>query len=158
MERFAKRIMPECRCAARIFSGQEWVCVCVCQEHKEKRPAWQHFGFFSDRYFQNYILNGKFNPKDGHNQGLSWQNHFFRFSKRVGEASPLSPTCAPVSVAQNAWIWYGYISKVYKWVPNMSDYGSIRFNNVWICLNISQYTWTWLNIADCPKICMKMPE
>ena len=140
-----------------FFQGKgECVCVCVSKtQGKETRMA---IFWSSPRYSQNYILNGKFNSKDGHNQGLSWQNHFFRFSKRVGEASPLSPTCAPVSVAENAWIWYGYISKVYKWVPNISDYGSIRFNNVWICLNVSQYTWTWLNIADCPRICMKMPE
>ena len=37
-------------------------------------------------------------------------------------------------------------------VPNMSDYDSIRLNNVWICLNIPQYIWTWLNIAECSRI------
>ena len=38
-------------------------------------------------------------------------------------------------------------------VPNMSDHGSIRLNNARICLdmlNIPQYAYTLLNIAESP--------
>ena len=38
---------------------------------------------------------------------------------------------------------------------NMSVQGSICHNNAWICLNGPQYAWrTWLNIAECPWICL----
>ena len=37
-------------------------------------------------------------------------------------------------------------------VPNMSDYGSKCLKNASICVNIPQYAWTWLNIAECPWI------
>ena len=47
-------------------------------------------------------------------------------------------------------------------VLNMSDYGSICFKNAWyasVNLNVLQYAWTWLSIAECPPwICPKMPE
>ena len=47
-------------------------------------------------------------------------------------------------------------------VPNMSVHGSIPLINDWICLVIpfytSQYTWTWLNIAECPWIYLIMPK
>ena len=39
-------------------------------------------------------------------------------------------------------------------VPNMSDFGSIRLSNPLICLNIPQYTWTWLNMAEYPWKCL----
>ena len=35
-------------------------------------------------------------------------------------------------------------------VPNISDYGSKRLNNAWICLNVPHYALTWLNIPECP--------
>ena len=43
-------------------------------------------------------------------------------------------------------------------VPNMSDYGSIRLNNPWKCLNINtpHFAWARLDIAECPRICLKM--
>ena len=37
-------------------------------------------------------------------------------------------------------------------VPNMSNYGSIRLNNAWICLNVPKYACTWQNIAECPWV------
>ena len=41
-------------------------------------------------------------------------------------------------------------------VLNMSEYGSIVLNNASICLSVSQFAWTWLNIVKCPWICLKM--
>ena len=40
---------------------------------------------------QRWIQSGPFFQKSG---------HFFRFSERAGEASPLQPSFAPVSVAE----------------------------------------------------------
>ena len=43
----------------------------------------------------------------------------------------------------------------------MSDYGSIHslmFEYVSVYLNIPQYAWRWLNIAECLLMSLKMPE
>ena len=50
------------------------------------------------------------------------------------------------------WIWHGCICNCYTEF-RMSDYGSIPLNNAWICFNIPQYAWAWLNIAECPWKC-----
>ena len=71
MECFAKRTIPECRYATRNFSGQEGWRVLelgLFDKHfvknvRIKGPAGKHFGNIFPRYSQNYILNGKFNPK-----------------------------------------------------------------------------------------------
>ena len=39
-------------------------------------------------------------------------------------------------------------------VPNTSDYGSIRLNNAWICLNMPEHGWIFLNVPEC----MSIPE
>ena len=59
MKRFAKRIMPEYRCATRNFSGQrKWVFVKLghidkhfIKNTRKRDPAGKHFGVFSVRYF-----------------------------------------------------------------------------------------------------------
>ena len=53
---------------------------------------------------KNCILNGKFNPiMDTIRTFFSKiRTLFFRFSKKVGEASPVLPNCAPVSVVEYA--------------------------------------------------------
>ena len=76
VECFAKQIMPECRYATRNFSGQgrgvgEWGRFVelghfdkgFVKNTRKRGPTGKHFGIFSPRYSQNYILNGKFNPK-----------------------------------------------------------------------------------------------
>ena len=45
--------------------------------------------FSMENLTQRWTQSGPLFPKSG---------HLFRFSKRAGEASPLSPSCAPVSV------------------------------------------------------------
>ena len=51
---------------------------------------------------QRWVQSGPF---------LQEPEHFFRFSKRAGKASPLPPSCVPVSVAK-----YASVS------PNMPKY------------------------------------
>ena len=81
--------------------------------HKENN-AWVHLcnlklqgpgglGGFLDTLSVVYILNGKFNPKmDTSGPFFPKSEHFFWFSKRVGKASHLPPSCALVSVAEYA--------------------------------------------------------
>ena len=40
----------------------------------------------------------------------------------------------------------------------MAQYASIMPEDGWICLDGPQYAWTWLNIDECPCICLQMPE
>ena len=59
------------------------------------------------------------------------------------------------------WIWHGCIHKGLDRVLNMSKYGSFPSvipEYTSICIIVPQYVWTWLNIAECPWICLKMPE
>ena len=57
--------------------------------------------------------------------------HFFRFSKRPREASPLLPSCTPVSVAEHASISL-----------NMPKYPWKCFNKLfWLCQG-SEYPWS----------------
>ena len=57
-----------------------------------KDPTGKCLGDFSPRYSENYILNEKRYPK------MDMIKAFL--SKRAGEASPLPPSCAPVSAAE----------------------------------------------------------
>ena len=58
-------------------------------------------GGFLDTLSVVYILNEKFSPKmDTSGPFFPKSEHFFRFSKRVGKASHLPPSCALVSVAE----------------------------------------------------------
>ena len=59
------------------------------------------------------------------------------------------------------WIWHGCICKGYaefRICLIIAPYTSIMPEHASICLNIPRYVWTWLNIAECPWICPKMPE
>ena len=50
---------------------------------------------------------------------------------------------------------------LFRGVPNISDYGPISLSNAricLICLNVPWYGWTQLNIAECPWICLTLPE
>ena len=62
-----------------------------------------------ENLIQRWAQSGPLFPKSG---------HFFRFSKSAGEASPLSPSCAPVSVV---------------------EYASVSLNIPKICLDVPQY-------------------
>ena len=59
---------------------------------------------------------------------------------------------------------YEYSTVVYVRVAQsfeyliMAPYASIMLEYASVCLNAPQYVWTWLNIAECPWICLKMPE
>ena len=95
---------------------------------------------------------------------------FFQFSKKGRGGLPhSSPSYAPLNVAEyplislisfdrllkTSWVvnvpgfWTWLIMQGFHRVLNMSEYGSICLNNAWICLHISQYAWTWLNITKC---------
>ena len=69
MERFTKRIMPECRCATRHFSGQgerglwnQGTLINISSK-TQKQATHGNILEFSPRYSSNYILNEKYNPK-----------------------------------------------------------------------------------------------
>ena len=50
------------------------------------------------------------------------------------------------------WIWHSCLCKGYTefWIClSMAQYASIIQGYGSICLNVPQYTWTWLNIAEC---------
>ena len=74
---------------------------------------------------QRWTQSGPFFPKSG---------HFFRFSKRAGEASPLPPSCAPVIVAE-----YALISLNMPKCLIMAPYASIMPVYASICLNVPEY-------------------
>ena len=59
---------------------------------RKRGPAGKHFGVFSPRYSENYILNQKLYSKMDTIKAI--------LSKRAGEASPLPPSCVPVSAAE----------------------------------------------------------
>ena len=90
LERFAKRVMPECWCTNR--KGREgFVELGQFDKHFVKKTRKRGIEHLTQRWTQS----GSFFPKSG---------HFFQFSKRAGEASPLPPSCAPVSVVEYATI------------------------------------------------------
>ena len=64
-----------------------------------------------------------------------------------------------VLYVSESWIWHHCICKGYTefWIY-LTQYGTICLNNTWICLNVRQYAWTWLKIAECPWICLEMSE
>ena len=149
--------------------------------------------FWMDNLAQ-WSQSGPFFPKP---------RHFFRFSKRTGEASPLPPSWALVNVAEywsiplnipkyswkclnklfwlcqrseydyvwssdmfnmflkmprvlnkpGFWIWHDFIFRVtqcseYFWLC-LSPYASLMPKYASICLNVPEYAWTWVNIAEC---------
>ena len=112
MERFAKRIMPECRCATRLFSGQwGWGGWGVSgtralryrfrHKHQKKRSRRVIFWSLFSQILLKLHLNGKFNPKMNTVRAiLSKIKTLFSISKKAEEASPLPPSCAPVSVTE----------------------------------------------------------
>ena len=59
------------------------------------------------------------------------------------------------------WIWHGCIRKGYAEFLTcliMAPYASIMPEYSSVCLNITQYDWTWLNITECHWVCLKMSE
>ena len=150
MERFAKRIMNECRCATRNFSGH-WSFVELghfdkhfVKNTRKKGPAWKIWEFFlldtlktifwTENLTQRWMQSGFFFPKWG---------HFFRFSKRAGEASPLPFSCSSVSVAE-----YATISQ------NMPKYAWKCLNKLfWLCQG-SESAWS----SDMFHRRLKMPR
>ena len=59
------------------------------------------------------------------------------------------------------WIWHGCIRKRYKefclWL-NKAQYALIMLKYASKYLNAPEYVWTWLNIAECLGICLKILE
>ena len=101
--KYCQTFKMECRCGNRNFQGQKRVggvlwnqgtSIKILSKTPEKRAFREPFWSFSPRYYQNYILNRKFNE---HNQGFSFENRntSFLFSKRAEETSFLLPSCAP---------------------------------------------------------------
>ena len=66
----------------------------------------------------------------------------------------------PVLQKPGFWIWRsciykGYAESQYIWY---APYTSIMTEYASTYLNVPQYTWTWLNIAECASMCLKIPE
>ena len=100
MEHFAKKIMPECRCATRDFSLQGRFC--------------------GTRVILKLHFEWKLYPKD---QGLFFHSgHFFRFSKK-GKGGPphFPPSCTPVSVAKYASISFNIPRYNWKCLNKLSS-------------------------------------
>ena len=138
MEHFPKRIMPECRCARRIFAGQGGgvelgTSISISSKTQAKEaPQGNTLDLFSPRYFWNYILNGKFNQTMGTVRAfLPRSGHVFWFSKRAGATSLLLPRCTPVSMAEYAWISL-----------NIPKYPSKYLNKLFWLWRGSQYAWS----------------
>ena len=100
---FAKRIMPECRCTTRNFSGQEE-------------------GFVERRHFDKHFIKNTFFPKSG--------NFFLPSSAPVNVAEMHQYPWICLNILENGWINH-YVWIV--WVLNMSDYGSIHLSIAWTC-------------------------
>ena len=128
MERFVRRIM-------KFFSTGGWgelgnlgTSINIsktCQKHKissqkhnKKRPRWEIFLKFFSRYSLKVHFEWKILPKDRNNQAFFPKNQvtFIRFSKKAGEASPLS-------LVAHLWVRL-----------NMHQYP-------WISLNILENAW-----------------
>ena len=68
-------------------------------------------------------------------------------------------TIPPVLNKPGFWIWRsciykGYAESQYIWY---APYTSIMTEYASTCLNVPQYTWIWLNIAECLLICLIIP-
>ena len=59
------------------------------------------------------------------------------------------------------WIWHACTYKGYaqfRICLIMAPYASVIPKHASICLNVPQYVWTWMNTAECPWICLKIPD
>ena len=66
-----------------------------------------------------------------------------------------------VLIVSEFWIWYCCICRGYIefWIfLNMTQYALIMLEYDSVCLNIRQYSRTWLNIAECLWIDLTMSE
>ena len=133
MERFAKRMMPECRCATRNYSGQ----IKISSKTSEKKALQGIILEFFLRdtlkttcwmknLAQRWTQSGPFFQKSG---------QFFRCPKRWGEASPLT-------LVPHLWVWL-----------NMYQYPQISLNileNAWIyCSNYAKALNIYVHLT-CP--------
>ena len=114
-------------------------------KNKKKRSHRKHFGIFSCRYYQNYILKGRFNPKIDITRAFFSQIRApFSIIKKGKRRLPLlsSPSCAPLSVTE-------YVS-----IPlNIPKYPWECLNKLsWLCQG-SEYDWS----SDMFNILLKMP-
>ena len=123
--------MSECRCATRIFQGirvgerfevcRTWAFDKYFVKNTRKRShiekSWEFFLLDTPKYIfwmenltQWWIESGSFFL-------TSW--HFFRFSNRAGEASPLLPSCMSVSVDEYASISRNMVKYPWKCLNKM---------------------------------------
>ena len=89
MERFAKRIVLECRRVTRSFQGwRGFVELWHSEKHKQRT-----------RQLHNYVSRKKLNPKMDKIRAFFSQNQiiFFDFQKKSVETCPKSPSCVNVN-------------------------------------------------------------
>ena len=135
--------------------------------------------FWTKNLTQRPKQSGLFFPKSGH------LSPFSIFKKGKGSLSSSPLVFAPVRVAEYAPVSLNITKYPWKcfnklfWICQGSEYAwsSFMFDRllkmprilnkqgfwIWkrcICKGyaIFQYAWTWLNIAECPRICPKFPE
>ena len=72
--------------------------------HFAKSPTRNNFGIPSPRYSQNYILNGKFNPKMDTIRTFISKIRTFSIFKISREVLPSHSICTPLIVAEYALV------------------------------------------------------
>ena len=134
---FAKRIMPECRCTTRTFSGQE-------EGFVERGHFDKHFIKNKIRAFLSKIrklLSPKFCTCE-----CGWNASIFLNMPKYPWKWLNKPLCLNCLSSEYVWLWlhtpqYCLIMPQYAlMVLNMSECGSI-FLNVSECMNIPKYAW-----------------
>ena len=71
---------------------------------RKRGPSGKHFGAFSSIYSQNYILNGKFNPKMDTIRTFISKIRTFSIFKISREVLPSHSICMPLIVAEYALV------------------------------------------------------
>ena len=71
---------------------------------RKRDPSGKHFGAFSSIYSQNYILNGKFNPKMDTIRTFISKIRTFSIFKISREVLPSHSICTPLIVAEYALV------------------------------------------------------
>ena len=81
--------------------------------HFAKSPTRNNFGIPSPRYSQNYILNGKFNPKmDTIRAFFPKSEHFFHFSRKGGGRPPSFSSSCTSEMVNRSIPWEGCSAKI----------------------------------------------
>ena len=189
MECFAKRMMLECRCITRNFSGQG------VGEVTWTRALWYRFRpkhqkvFLLDTHKTAFWMEN-LTQRSTQSAFLSKTRTFFLTFRKGREGLTqvallwvwLNMHQYPwicLNILENAWINCSDLAKalnihdhltfstgfwrcLWSWISHGSEYGMVVYARVTqsskyvlLWLHMPQYVWPWLNIAECPWVCLK---